>query len=48
MRALSKFIFPHLQGDQQRQQMNTIIIVTLFTIAVGAAVGAVIFYMNKR
>src|SRR5271170_3965424 len=48
MRTLGKLFFPHLQPDQQRKRMNTIIVVVLVILAVGRAVGGAIFFLNKR
>jgi hypothetical protein len=48
MRLISKFLFPHLQPDQRRQQMNLLVIISLVTLAVGGTVAVVILLTNRR
>jgi hypothetical protein len=40
MRTLGKLLFPHLQSDQRRKRMNTILLVVLVVLAFGGTVGA--------
>jgi hypothetical protein len=48
MRQISKWLFPRLERDLQRQRINMLLFLVVAIFAIGGVVGLAIFFLNKR
>jgi len=48
MRRMSKVLFPKLQPDQRRQQMNTLMLIAFPSLPVSGIVAAMVYFSNRH
>jgi len=48
MKFLGKILFPHLPAWQQRQRVNTMLVVLLIAVFFAIFVGAGMYYVNTK